>query len=182
MDQMITEDVRNNSAWSHRYFVIFGYKELAEINGKHGGLRGKGFRMEVVDLEVVDRELEYVKERIRWAPQNGSTWNYLKGVLNHASMPVAETKDFCAEFVGADFDFETGNDEDTGTKGVRSSHAIEVLIDIFAEEGGEGGRQKVRDGLGALGRKWDPIRKNYWDYRLKKYEETWRVEDDSGDS
>ena len=39
VEELIDEDVRNNSAWNHRYFVVFG--------------RGKD-----VDSEVVVREIE----------------------------------------------------------------------------------------------------------------------------
>lgn len=171
---MINDDVRNNSAWNHRYFVAFGHKELAEIEAKRKGLKGKDFNMEIVDLEVVDREIEFAKDRIRWAPQNGSAWNYLKGVLRHGGISVVEMKGFAEEFVGEGCDFETENDERNGVKGVRSSLAIEMLVDVFDEEGTVEGREKVRHGLGALGRKWDPIRRKYWEYKLKTLEGKWR--------
>ena len=45
---------------------------------------------------------------------------------------------------------------------VRSSHALDFLADVYAEE-----EKKERSGkaLELLARRYDPIRKNYWDYR-----------------
>ena len=45
---------------------------------------------------------------------------------------------------------------------VRSSHALDFLADLYAEE-----QEKERSGkaLELLARRYDPIRKNYWDYR-----------------
>ena len=40
---MIEEDVRNNSAWNHRWFLVFGTDSGGEVS-----------------KEIVDRELEYV--------------------------------------------------------------------------------------------------------------------------
>jgi protein farnesyltransferase/geranylgeranyltransferase type-1 subunit alpha len=67
---------------------------------------------------------------------------------------VATEQEFAAEFVG-----------DVNGEDVRSSHAVDWLADCFMEQG-EG--EKARECLQALGRKWDPIRKNYWDYRARQ--------------
>ncbi len=41
IERLLDEDVRNNSAWNHRWFVVFGRGEVGE--------------------EVVEREIEYVQ-------------------------------------------------------------------------------------------------------------------------
>jgi len=45
---------------------------------------------------------------------------------------------------------------------VRSSHALDLLAEVYAEE-----EERERAGrvLELLARRYDPIRKNYWDYR-----------------
>jgi protein farnesyltransferase/geranylgeranyltransferase type-1 subunit alpha len=165
IDALIQEDVRNNSAWNHRYFVCFGLEELQAIEKSETGIRKDVLESGklVVDEEVVEREINYAKDHISWAPQNPSPWNYLRGVLKRAGMPVTDMRVFCEGFVGgkgADLMSESGS--------VRSSHAIDWLADIYRMEGD---LQRSKECLGALGRKWDPIRRKYWAYRAKQLEE-----------
>jgi protein farnesyltransferase/geranylgeranyltransferase type-1 subunit alpha len=144
-EALIVEDVRNNSAWNHRYFLCFGADELR---------RGKEEARKVVDEELIDREVEYTKAKIRLAPQNQSPWNYLKGVLKRGGRSLVEEQEFAAGFVG-----------DVNGEEVRSSHAVDWVAECFAEQGES---EKAKECLEALGRKWDPVRKNYWDYRAKQ--------------
>ena len=60
VDQLLKEDVRNNSVWNQRYFVISnttGYNDRA----------------------ILEREVQYTLEMIKLVPHNESAWNYLKG-------------------------------------------------------------------------------------------------------
>src|SRR5690606_34633414 len=61
-ERLINEDVRNNSAWNHRFFNVFA----------RGG---------DVTPAILNRELEFAKEKASLAPQNASAWAYLRGVL-----------------------------------------------------------------------------------------------------
>ena len=45
---------------------------------------------------------------------------------------------------------------------VRSSHALDFLADVYAEEQD---KEQSAKALDLLARRYDPIRKNYWDYR-----------------
>lgn len=54
--------------------------------------------------------------------------------------------------------------------GVRSSHAVEWLSEIYASEGTDEGRKKARECLRALGEKWDVIRRGYWEYLAERIE------------
>ena len=103
-------------------------------------------------LEVVEREIEYAKDAIERSPQNPSPWLYLRGVLRKQGMSVSRVKAFAEEF--ADLSHEDGT--------VRSSHALDLLADVYAEEGE---KAKSARALDLLARKYDPIRKNYWNYR-----------------
>lgn len=61
-DKLLSLDVRNNSAWNQRFFVL-----------QHLGLTP----------EVVQREIHYVMNRIRLIKNNESSWNFLKGLLEY---------------------------------------------------------------------------------------------------
>ncbi|TPX33832.1 hypothetical protein SmJEL517_g03327 [Synchytrium microbalum] len=67
---LIDQDVRNNSAWMHRYFVL--------VN------RPGGFG------ESLDDEIQYVMTKIKLAPRNESPWNYARGIISHNSKSLDE--------------------------------------------------------------------------------------------
>ena len=146
IESLLQSDVRNNSAWNHRWFVVFARHTDPK---KHSIMNGDADSE--VPLETIEREIEYTKAAISIAPQNQSPWNYLRGVLRKKGLGLVALKDFAEQY--ADLEKE---DE------VRSSHALDFLADVYAEE-----EQKERSGkaLEMLARRYDPIRKNYWDYR-----------------
>ncbi|KAH8731364.1 hypothetical protein GQ44DRAFT_642399, partial [Phaeosphaeriaceae sp. PMI808] len=138
--EMIEADVRNNSAWNHRYYLVVG------------GRDGKPSE------EIAKREVEYVfhirytKAAIRKAPQNQSPWNYLSGTIRAAQLPKSTLKEFALEFADLDRPEE-----------VYSSHALDLLADICAEE--ENSQGEAEKALDLLATKYDPIRANYWNFR-----------------
>lgn len=100
---------------------------------------------------TIEKEIEYTKAAISTAPQNQSPWNYLRGILRKKGKGLVPMKAFAEQF--ADLEKE---DE------VRSSHALDFLADVYAEE--QDNEQSAK-ALELLARRYDPIRKNYWDYR-----------------
>ncbi|KIW50671.1 hypothetical protein PV05_09460 [Exophiala xenobiotica] len=163
IDTLLAEDVRNNSAWNHRYFVVFGAEELRMLESQGGGNRKDMLASGnlVVDEDIVEREINYAKDRIAWAPQNPSPWNYLKGVAKRAGIPLTDFQVYCETFVG-------GRAADLMGDQVRSSHAIDWLAEIY---GMDGNLERSRACLRALGDKWDPIRRKYWEYRARQMDE-----------
>ena len=137
VESLLTADVRNNSAWNHRWFVIFGETKSETP----------------VPEEIWEREISFAKTKISTAPQNQSAWNYLKGVLKKRGSGGGELEDFAKQFV------------DLAPEGeVRSSHALDFLAEIWAERGEEE-QENARQALELLAETYDPVRKNYWDYR-----------------
>jgi protein farnesyltransferase/geranylgeranyltransferase type-1 subunit alpha len=67
-------------------------------------------------------------------------------------MSLASLKDFVSQYASVD-----------RPDAVRSSHALDLMADILAAE--EGGKQQAGIALDMLAQKYDPIRKNYWEYR-----------------
>ena len=147
IESTIRADVRNNSAWSHRWFVTFGRSD------------GKSTLLPHVDVseEIYDREVKFAQDKIWLAPQNQSPWNYLRGVLKLRGKGLAEQKSFASEFA----DLEEADD-------VKSSHALEFLVDVWIEENQ---RENAVKALDLLATKYDPIRKNYWSYRKSELDE-----------
>ena len=146
IESLLQSDVRNNSAWNHRWFVVFArHTDPSKHCIKSGDADSE------IPLEIIEREIGYTKAAISTAPQNQSPWNYLRGVLKKKGTRLVEMKSFAEQY--ADLEKE---DE------VRSSHALDFLADVYAEE-----EQKERSAkaLELLARRYDPIRKNYWDYR-----------------
>ncbi|USW57599.1 hypothetical protein Slin15195_G109180 [Septoria linicola] len=137
-DRMLAKDIRNNSAWNHRWYIING----REAEGVPG----------ITDEKIREREIKFAQEAIAKAPQNQSPWNYLRGIVRKSGMKLKSLKPFAEEY--ADL---------SKPEGVRSSHALDLLADVLAEE--EDGKQKAGEALDLLAIRYDPIRKNYWEYR-----------------
>ncbi|KAJ6104440.1 hypothetical protein N7523_010760 [Penicillium sp. IBT 18751x] len=150
VDALLKADVRNNSAWNHRYMLRFGPRGDEPDAGMVGSVAGaKAGVHSVVDEDVVDSELEVAKNAILKAPENRSPWWYARGVLRAASRGLGEWEEFAGLFV---------------TGGViRSTHAVEWLADVYAD----GRETEAVQMLTLLREKYDPVRKNYWDYRIK---------------
>ena len=79
IESMLISDIRNNSAWHHRFFVVWacGIRE-GEDDRDH----------------IFKRELTYVKHSISIVPNNPAAWNYLRGMLQHNAQPFSSIKDF----------------------------------------------------------------------------------------
>lgn len=76
------------------------------------------------------------------------------GIVRAAGLPQATLKDFALEFADVQRPEE-----------VYSSHALDVLADIYAAEAEESSKDSARKALDLLATKYDPIRANYWNFR-----------------
>ncbi|KAK3327627.1 hypothetical protein B0T19DRAFT_441591 [Cercophora scortea] len=151
VEAMITDDVRNNSAWSHRFFLVFS-------NPAHSTPGTAATDPDpAVPRDIVDRELQYAMVKTYLAPQNQSPWNYLKGVLAKGGRRLASVEAFAAEFVA-------GLGEGEEVEQVRSTHALDLLAEIYAEKRE---KEKADLALRRLAEKWDRIRVGYWEWRRK---------------
>lgn len=74
------------------------------------------------------------------------------GVVRVAQLPKSTLKDFALEFADVQKPEE-----------VYSSHALDLLADIYSEE--ENSKGKAEKALDLLATKYDPIRANYWNFR-----------------
>ncbi|KAJ5977253.1 hypothetical protein PENPOL_c007G05166 [Penicillium polonicum] len=158
---LLKADVRNNSAWNHRYMLRFGPRDTSApdagmVNaGDLSTAPAEKGRLSVVDEDMIDGELKFAQEAILRAPENRSPWWYARGVLRAAGRGLGEWEEFVGGFVSEG--------------AVKSSHAVEWLADVFAEAVGREA-DAVRM-LTMLKEEFDPIRKNYWDYRIRKLDQ-----------
>merc|ERR1712226_172161 len=65
IEQLLLDDIRNNSAWNQRFFVM----------SRHGGWTP----------DNVEKEVKFAMEKIFLVKRNESAWNYLRGVLEHST-------------------------------------------------------------------------------------------------
>ncbi|KAM0328506.1 hypothetical protein ACHAQA_004913 [Verticillium albo-atrum] len=147
----VEDDVRNNSGWSHRFFLVFS-DPATSTPGSHATERD-----DAVPADIIDREVRYAQDKIALAPQNQAAWNYLRGVLVKGGRPLASVESTAIEYV-----WRVGEAEG---EDVRSSHALDFLADVHAEKGD---KEEAAKCLDRLAEKWDPVRAGYWQYRKKQ--------------
>ncbi|EER44737.1 CaaX farnesyltransferase alpha subunit [Histoplasma capsulatum H143] len=186
------QDVRNNSAWNHRWTLKFGPRGAVYCGmplGVHDDDDGDDERrschnkgsLVVVDEELIDAELAYAKAKILLAPENKSPWAYARGVLRAAGRPLAELKGFAAKFVLEEEVADVEGDGAVAAWRVKSSLALQWLADVYTPEAEEKEKEEEEEEeeeeekkkaeaarmLTLLKDKYDPIRSNYWAYRLR---------------
>lgn len=182
IEQLIDSDVRNNSAWNHRWTLKFGPRGDVDGGMPESSSEGGGKLLDVVDEDLVDAEINYVREKILLAPQNKSPWAYVRGVLRVSGRGMGELKEFAESFV------TTTEMDGSQQVTVKSGHALEWLADVYAEEAkteaekeavaaeeptsstSKDWKAEALKMLTLLKEKYDPIRKNYWDYRIRALE------------
>lgn len=134
--EFINRDVYNNSAWNHRLFV---------------------WKMNNEEHKPVAHELDFIKDKIRYVPQNISTWTYLRGYL---------------ELYNGIYDDETMlQDILAFTKShiTESSYALEFYAYLNSLKQ-VNNKQASIDAYRQLAETFDPIRKNLWDHKINLLE------------
>lgn len=147
IDKLLSADVRNNSAWNQRFFVL-----------KHLGLTP----------EVVQREVHYAMNRIRLMKNNESSWNFLKGLLESGNFSTAQFPD--VETFTEDL-YNAGNRSPyllaflVDMYSEKTMHVYETNSyddpEIYA--------RKVYELCDMLANHYDSIRYKYWKYVQQKF-------------
>ncbi|EDK42249.1 CAAX geranylgeranyltransferase alpha subunit [Lodderomyces elongisporus] len=143
VNSCIELDLLNNSAWSHRFFLNFSDYRTDDSNEMHGE-------------DLVEKEIEYVKNKITECPQNASSWDYLNGIYDKFDRDICELEVFANGFA----DFEQDN--------VKSTFAIELLAKIFMKKNQF---DKCITQYEMLRDEYDPMRKNFWNYEISRIKE-----------
>ncbi|MCJ1377391.1 CAAX geranylgeranyltransferase alpha subunit [Xylographa soralifera] len=176
LSRMLAKDAKNYHVWSYRQWLVAHFSlwptspsstELTFVeqlllvdlrnnsawNHRWFVVFGNPEHTSVTN-ETSQREIDFAMSKIREAPQNQSPWNYLKGVLRKSGLGMRALGGFAEEFAG-------------GEGEVRSSYALDFLAEMWSQ-GGEEEKRKAEKALSLLADTYDPIRKNYWDYRKRQ--------------
>ncbi|TBU34341.1 protein prenylyltransferase [Dichomitus squalens] len=155
VEELLEEDVRNNSAWHHRFFFVFSSGVRAGDEDREQTLR---------------RELSFAKEKIALAPNNLSAWNYLRGALEHTHTPFTTVTAFVEPYTASEPPATDVVDLDNPLPSAGAQlpcvAALEFLADIYEEEGGEKTAKAVEIWK-LLANEKDTMRKKYWEHRIR---------------
>ncbi|KAK0531600.1 CAAX geranylgeranyltransferase alpha subunit [Tilletia horrida] len=195
-DALLEEDVRNNSAWNHRFFVLFASgraragvvrapSSSASSSSADAAGSAPGPEAEAeAEAEWVRREAGYAKAKIALTPNNASAWNYLRGILRLNStsstrpLSTPNTASFALSLIPSHAEAVASPQIDAG--GRTSWLALEWLLDVEEERA-----RTFRDGEGEVEVEAleisknvhtilqrlliaDPMRKRYWHYKAER--------------
>ena len=147
VDALLDTDVRNNSAWSHRWFCCFG--------------RNSGISRE--------DEIAYTANRIAAAPNNQSPGNYLRGLLRklEPTLPYAHSAHIALMYVRNRNHAAAAATPEEDMAGRTPAAALEWLLEDALERHAAGAADAADTAraLFARLRHADPMRERYWQYR-----------------
>uniref|UniRef100_A0A182SH16 Protein farnesyltransferase/geranylgeranyltransferase type-1 subunit alpha n=1 Tax=Anopheles maculatus TaxID=74869 RepID=A0A182SH16_9DIPT len=148
VDRLISEDMRNNSAWNERFFVL-----------KHVGFTP----------EVLEREVNYVITRVGLIKNNESPWNFLRGLLQQGTGKLAQFPSVI-EFCEALYN-------DGIRSPYLLAFLVDLYEEQYFDTIESGGNeaeaelyhQKVQDLCESMANQHDKIRSKYWRYIAENF-------------
>lgn len=136
-ERLLQEDVRNNSAWNQRYFVL---KSTADLSSP----------------ELLEQEVAFIKKHIDLSPSNPSPWNYLRGLLEPVGYDtIPHVRTMCEEWATT----ESENGYNSGCV-----MAMGLLVEVLLASGATNELERARELCVTL-QGLDPIRAAYWNWR-----------------
>jgi len=158
VDELLIDDVRNNSAWNQRWFVT------------HRGLKSAPF-----SLDNAENEVQYAIQKSSLDPYNESPWRYLIAIIKEQFRLIGGTEDFAA-FVDACensvLETKVTFEETTKKDGKECTHLISAYIDILEMKGDEDSLDGAVKFAHDLETRYDPIRKKYWKMRANQLQQS----------
>ncbi|GAA5861936.1 hypothetical protein JCM3774_001358 [Rhodotorula dairenensis] len=161
-DKLLQEDLRNNSAWNHRFFVAF-----------ESGMGG----------DCGEREIRYAKEKLAISPNNPSAWNYLRGIMKRLQRPLSTYSDFVKPLaLNTPATVPAGDPAISDKAELPAWLAIEYLADAAAEDAAamkaddpetqprRADKVKEAADLFRSLEEFDPIRRFYYEFCAKRAE------------
>ncbi|KAE8210443.1 hypothetical protein CF327_g5681 [Tilletia walkeri] len=176
-DGLLDTDLRNNSAWNHRFFVLFASGRARERVADREGTD---------EVEWIRREAGFAKSKIVLTPNNASAWNYLRGILrlNPSQSPrplTTSASSFALSLIPSHAEAKETPAIDGGGK--TAWLALECLLDCEEERakvlaasgkldsGNDVEKAEVEKTVKAILQRLliaDPMRKRYWHYKAER--------------
>ena len=148
VDSFVERDVYNNSAWCHRNYILQYLEEQANNSNK------------AQHLSKIQSEIQYTKEKIELAPHNISPWAYLKFLYEYENKYLSEYSNSKKQDI---IEFMQKHQDTT-------SFSMEYLAYFYTLFDSELYHTDIVDLYKLLRDKHDPIRKNYWQHKIKSLE------------
>lgn len=137
-NHLLLNDVRNNSAWNHRYYVMDKLGKLQDQSS-----------------DDFKKEIDFVIDKIRTAPNNESSWNYLVGILGDANLNGNEA----VNRLIAEFD-ESGEP----LSPFYYAFKLDQMMLKLEQNADEALAEQALDLAKSLASVHDKIREKYWNY------------------
>ncbi|KAJ3322164.1 hypothetical protein HDU76_013939 [Blyttiomyces sp. JEL0837] len=148
MDLHLSRDIRNNSAWNHRFYCVKHQLEQSQ--------------QQQSNEDIISSEINYTLSKILVAPNNESAWNYLRGIINRSQKPVSEYLPTINTFIQTLFDQQKEH----------VTHALSLQLDLLESQISQQENAEERSTLLTEAFKYcdlliqnDTVRRNYWNYR-----------------
>nr|CAB3457590.1 unnamed protein product [Digitaria exilis] len=150
-NQLLEEDIFNNSAWNQRYLVITRSPLL-------GGL-----------MAMRDSEVDFTIEAILANPRNESPWKYLKGLYrgeNNLLVADERISDVCLKVLKKDWScvFALGLLLDLLRLGLQPSDELKAALESTRHYDPEMADDDFATTVCCILQKYDPLRINYWSW------------------
>jgi len=198
VNDLINEDVRNNSAWNERWFVSHRGKKLnVNVNARRSDDRdGSGSReLFVFPLEQARKEIEYAISKAAIDPYNESPWRYFIAIIREQlKLSMILGKEYGTGGDGnvdGNGDGNDDNDDSTFHKflleceakviqtkkefeeeynkdGKECTHLLSAYVDILHMKGDEISCHIAHGLCEELANRYDTVRKKYWDMRANQ--------------
>ena len=176
VDSLLRQDVRNNSAWNHRWFTNFARFGLT--GNPTASLSLTHSRVQALQ-KTIRFEMGYAKASLASVPNNASAWNYLRalhtGVPVALSTPLTDTLAWVKTLISTPKEAEV--DPSVDIMGSSPVGALEWCLDSIAERSSPTrAHPQAADPIldleqaESLVRRLmvvDSVRKRYYAYRLK---------------
>lgn len=169
VDKLLKEDVRNNSAWNHRWFIHFSRFGFTGNPTSSSSLQHSEQVVEELKNKI-KYEIAYTKQSLTQVPNNASAWNFLRAL--HTCFP-ASLRTEMKEQLGwvktlVSSSVEADRDASVDIMARSSVGALEWWLDTLSErkQGQEAGVEEAEKLVKRLIIA-DPVRKRFYSYRLK---------------
>ncbi|XP_060671935.1 protein farnesyltransferase/geranylgeranyltransferase type-1 subunit alpha isoform X2 [Ziziphus jujuba] len=154
-DELLEEDIFNNSAWNQRYFVITN-------SPLHGGLKA-----------MRTSEVSYTVKAVIAYPENESSWRYLRGLYkddNHSWVNDAQVSSACLKVLSAknNYVFALSTLLDLICHGFQPNQEFRDIVDALGTPDSDRQGSDLAKSICSVLERVDPIRANYWRWRRSK--------------